>query len=50
MGIRRKQHVVDVPDEERRTFEWFMSTGEHKAEEVTRTRILLRADDGLTDA
>jgi len=46
----RKQHVVNLSDEERRTLEWFISTGEHKAEDITPARILLKADDGLTDA
>jgi hypothetical protein len=31
MGMGRKQHVVDLSNEERRTLEWFMLTGEHKA-------------------
>ena len=48
--MSRKQHVVGLSDEERRTLEWFISTGERKAEDITRARILLKADDGLTDA
>jgi transposase-like protein len=48
--MSRKKHVVDLSDEERRTLEWFISTGERKAEDNTRARILLKADDGLTDA
>jgi len=39
-----------ISDEERRTLEWFILIGEHKAEDITRERILLKADDGLTDA
>jgi len=46
----RKQHIVDLSAEERRTLEWFISTGERKSEDNTRARILLKADDGLTDA
>ncbi len=46
----RKQHVVDLSNEERRTLEWFISTGEHKTEDITRARILLKADGGLTDS
>ena len=46
----RKQHVVNLSDEERRTLEWFISTGEHKAEDITRARVLLKADEGLTDS
>jgi transposase len=49
-GMSRKQHVVNLSDEERRTLEWFVSTGERKAEDNTRARILLKADDGLTDS
>jgi len=46
----RKQHVVNLSDEERRTLEWFISTSEHKAEDITRARVLLKADEGLTDS
>jgi transposase len=46
----RKQHIVNLSAEERRTLEWFISTGERKSEDNTRARILLKADDGLTDA
>jgi len=46
----RKKHVVDLSDEARRTLEWFIKTGERKAEDINRARILLKADDGLTDA
>ena len=49
-GMGRKKHVVDLSDEERRTLEWFISTGERKAEDNTRARILLKANDGLTDS
>ena len=48
--MSRKQHVVDLSDEERRTLEWFSMTGERKAEDITRARILLKADEGLTDS
>jgi transposase len=48
--MSRKKHIVDLSGEERRTLEWFISTGEHKAEDITRARILLKADEGLTDA
>jgi transposase len=48
--MSRRKHVVDLSDEQRRTLEWFISTGERKAEDITRARILLKADDGLTDA
>ena len=47
--MSRKQHVVDLSKEERRDLETFISTGEHRAEAITRARILLKADDGLTD-
>jgi hypothetical protein len=49
-GMGTKKHVVDLSDEDRRTLEWFISTGERKAEDNTRSRILLKADDGLTDS
>ena len=48
--MARKKHIVDLSDEARRTLEWFVKTGERKAEDINRARILLKADDGLTDA
>jgi transposase len=45
-----KEHVVNLSDEDRRTLEWFIKTGERKAEDINRARILLKADDGLTDS
>ena len=45
-----KKHIVNLSDEDRRTLEWFISTDERKAEDNTRARILLKADDGLTDS
>ncbi|WP_435186974.1 helix-turn-helix domain-containing protein [Halobellus sp. EA9] len=45
-----KKYVVELSEEDRNTLEWFISTGERKAEDNTRARILLKADDGLTDA
>jgi hypothetical protein len=48
--MSRKQRIVDLSDEERRTLEWFVFIGKRKGEDSTRARILLKADDGLTDA
>ncbi|WP_083898857.1 helix-turn-helix domain-containing protein [Natronococcus jeotgali] len=45
----RKKHIVNLSDEERSELEAFISTGEHRAEDITRARILLKADEGLTD-
>ena len=45
----RKKHVVDLSEEERSKLERFISTGEHRAEDITRARILLKVDEGLTD-
>jgi hypothetical protein len=45
-----KKHVVELSDEDRKTLEWFVSTGERKAQDIARAKILLKADDGLTDA
>ena len=45
-----KQHIVDLSEDERAELESFVSSGVHKAEDITRTRILLKADDGATDA
>ena len=49
-GMSRKQHVVNLSEEDRNTLKWFVSTGERKAEDITRARILLKADEGLTDS
>ncbi|WP_081443540.1 helix-turn-helix domain-containing protein [Haloterrigena turkmenica] len=45
----RKKHIVNLSDEERSKLEAVISTGEHRAEDITRARILLKADEGLTD-
>jgi len=45
-----KKYIVDLNDEDRRTLESFISTGERTSRSNTRARILLKADDGLTDA
>jgi len=44
-----KKYIVDLSEEDRTTLEWFISTGERRAQDNTRARILLKADDGLTD-
>jgi len=44
-----KKYIVELSDEDRKTLEWFTSTGERRAQDNTRARILLKADDGLTD-
>jgi len=43
-----KNHVVELSYEDRKTLEWFVSTGERKAQYITRAKILLKADDGIT--
>ncbi|MFP9062197.1 helix-turn-helix domain-containing protein [Natrialbaceae archaeon A-chndr2] len=48
--MSRKQHVVDLTDEERQELETFVSTGERRPEDITRAKILLKANEGLTDA
>jgi transposase len=48
--MSNKQHVVNLSEEDRKTLEWFISTGSPKSEDNTRARILLKADKGLTDA
>ena len=44
-----KQHNVDLSEDERAELESFVSSGIHRAEDITRARILLKADDGATD-
>ncbi|WP_227015647.1 helix-turn-helix domain-containing protein [Haloarcula sp. JP-L23] len=48
--MSRKKHVVDLSDEERSQLKEFASKGEHRAEAITRAKILLKADEGLTDS
>lgn len=48
--MSKKEHVVDLSEEERRELETFTSKGTHRAEDITRANIFLKADDGLTDA
>ena len=45
-----KKYIVDLSDEDRKTLESFISTGERTSRSNTRARILLKADDELTDA
>ncbi len=45
----RKKHVVDLSNEERDELKEFVSKGEHRAEAITRAKILLKSDEGLTD-
>lgn len=47
--MSRKEHVVDLSDEDRRTIEWFISTGEHNTEDITQARIRLKPEEGITD-
>ena len=48
--MTRKKHTVDLSDDERTELESFVSSGVHRAQAITRARILLKADDGATDA
>lgn len=44
-----KQYTVDLSEDERAELESFVSSGVRKAEDITRARILLKADDGAID-
>ena len=44
-----KQHTVDLSEDERVEPESFVSNDVRKAEDITRARILLKADDGAAD-
>jgi len=48
--MSRKKHIVELSEEERQELDIFSSRGTHRAEDITRAKILLKADDGLTDA
>jgi transposase len=45
----RKKYVVDLTAEERTTLEQLLQRGKSSARKLTRARILLQADEGLTD-
>jgi transposase len=45
----RKKYVVDLSAEERTTLEQLLQGGKSSARKLTRARILLQADEGLTD-
>jgi transposase len=47
--MTQKKHVVDLSEDERAELESFVSSGVHRAEDITRARVLLKADDGATD-
>jgi transposase len=45
----RKKYAVDLTAEERTTLEQLVQRGKSSARKLTRARILLQADEGLTD-
>jgi transposase len=45
----KKKYVVDLTRGERTTLEQLLQRGKSSARKLTRARILLQADDGLTD-
>ena len=45
----KKKYVVDLTAEERTTLEQLLQKGESSARKLTRARLLLQADEGLTD-
>jgi transposase len=45
----KKKYVVDLSAEERTTLEQLLQRGKNSARKLTRARILLQADEGLTD-
>jgi transposase len=45
----KKKYVVDLTAEERTTLEQLVQRGKSSARKLTRARILLQADEGLTD-
>jgi len=49
-AMARPKFVVRLSAEERRQLREVIRRGAHGARRVTRARILLKADDGLTDA
>ena len=47
--MAKKKYVVDLTAEERYTLEQLLQQGKSSARKLTRARILLQADEGLTD-
>jgi transposase len=45
----KKKYVVDLSAEERTALEQLLQRGKNSARKLTRARILLQADEGLTD-
>lgn len=47
--MAQKKYVVDLTAEERQTLEQLLQRGKSSARKLVRARILLQADEGLTD-
>ena len=47
--MANKSHIDDLSEDERAELGSFVSSSVHRAEDVTRARILFKADDGATD-
>jgi len=47
--MANKKYTVDLSDDERAELESFVSHGKRSAQAITRARILLRADEGVSD-
>jgi len=47
--MARKKYVVDLSAEERTLLEQLRQKGKSSARKLTRARILLQADEGVTD-
>jgi transposase len=47
--MARKKYIVDLTAEERTVLEQLLQKGKSRARKLTRARILLQADEGLTD-
>ena len=47
--MTEKKYTVDLSEDKRIELESFISSGVHRAEDITRARISLKADEGVTD-
>ena len=45
----KKKYTVDLSEDEREELKSFVSHGKRSAQAITRARVLLRADEGLSD-
>jgi len=48
--MSKKKFIVSLSDEARQYLTTYVTTGQHSARSITRARVLLKADEGLSDS